>query len=138
MPDARSDREPVCRPSALGAFGAPSACAGPPVTGLSKRPCYYPDATCRGGHLAFSPVRCALMSESPNHTARRARYCIYVLGGACVALGFSLEMVPSLADVCPPLAGRICAGIGAVVMAVGRFGSDRFLRRCEMLLTGWL
>jgi hypothetical protein len=68
---------------------------------------------------------------------RRARYFLYLLGGVFVALGFSLEMVPALAAVSHPLAGRICAGIGAVVLSEGRFGSDRFVRRCEVKLTGW-
>jgi len=40
-------------------------------------------------------------------------------------------------DVAPALAGRICAGIGAAILAAGRFGSDRFVLRCESLLTGW-
>lgn len=69
--------------------------------------------------------------------ARRARYSLYLLGGVFVALGFSLEMVPAMADVAPPLGGRICAGIGAVILATGRFGSDRFVLRCQMILSGW-
>ncbi len=69
--------------------------------------------------------------------ARRARYFLYLVGGVFVALGFSLEDVPALAAVAPPLAGRVCAGIGAVILSMGRFGSDRFVRRCEMLLTRW-
>lgn len=75
---------------------------------------------------------------SEDKAARRARYFLYLLGGVFVALGFSLEMVPALALSDSPLAGRICAGIGAVVLAAGRFGSDGFVRRCEGLLTGWL
>lgn len=74
---------------------------------------------------------------SEDKSARRARYFLYVLGGVFVALGFSLEMVPALAAVSPALAGRICAGIGAVILAAGRFGSDPFVRRCETLFTGW-
>lgn len=70
--------------------------------------------------------------------ARRARYFLYVLGGLFVATGFSLEMIPVLAAVSPALGGRICAGIGAVILSAGRFGSDRFVVRCESLLTGWL
>ena len=70
--------------------------------------------------------------------ARRARYFLYLLGGAFVALGFSLEMVPALAVVAPSLAGRVSAGIGAIVLSAGRFGSDRFVRRCETVLTGWI
>ena len=68
--------------------------------------------------------------------ARRARYFLYLLGGVFVALGFSLEMVPALAAVAPGIAGRVCAGIGALVLSAGRFGSDRFVLRCQMLLTG--
>jgi hypothetical protein len=70
--------------------------------------------------------------------ARRARYFLYLLGGVFVALGFSLEMVPAMAAIAPALAGRICAGIGAVILSGGRFAPDRFVLRCEMLLTGWL
>jgi len=75
------------------------------------------------------------MTEDPS--ARRARYFLYLLGGVFVALGFSLEMVPAMAAVAPELAGRVCAGIGALILALGRFGSDRLVRRCETLLTGW-
>lgn len=77
----------------------------------------------------------AFMSE--DRAVRRARYFLYLLGGVFVALGFSLELVPALASSAPALAGRICAGIGALILSAGRFGSDRFVQRCEMLLTGW-
>jgi hypothetical protein len=72
-----------------------------------------------------------------DRAARRARYFLYLLGGVFVALGFSVEMVPAMADIAPALAGRICAGIGAVILAAGRFGSDRLVLGCERLLTGW-
>jgi hypothetical protein len=75
------------------------------------------------------------MAEDP--TARRARYFLYLLGGVFVALGFSLEMVPAFAAIAPSLAGRVSAGIGALILSVGRFGSDRVVLRCETLLTGW-
>jgi uncharacterized membrane protein len=68
---------------------------------------------------------------------RRARHCFYGIGIAFVVLGFALEMVPALAAVSAPLAARICAGLGAVILSVGRFGSDRFVNRCERALTGW-
>jgi hypothetical protein len=42
-----------------------------------------------------------------------------------------------MAAVAPELAGRVSAGLGALILAVGRFGSDRIVRRCEILLTGW-
>jgi hypothetical protein len=63
--------------------------------------------------------------------ARQARYFLYLLGGAFVALGFALEMVPVLAAVAPSMAGRISAGVGASILSVGRFGSDRFVRRWQ-------
>jgi len=75
------------------------------------------------------------MADDPS--ARRARYFLYLLGGVFVALGFALERVPAMAAVTPDLAGRVSAGIGALILSVGRFGSDRLVRRCEMLLTGW-
>jgi hypothetical protein len=75
---------------------------------------------------------------SDDRDSRRARYFLYLLGGVFVALGFSLEMVPAFAALSPSLAGRVCAGVGAVILSAGRFGSDRFVRRCEMVLTGWL
>ena len=68
---------------------------------------------------------------SEENAARRARYFLYLLGGVFVALGVSLEMVPALAALSPSLAGRICAGIGAVILSAGRFGSDRFVLGCE-------
>ena len=70
-------------------------------------------------------------------TVRRARYFLYLLGGGFVALGFSLEMVPAFAAVAPPLGGRVCAGIGAVILAIGRFASNRVVQRCEGALTRW-
>jgi len=54
-----------------------------------------------------------------------------------VALGFALEMVPNLATVTPWWSGRACAFIGLVFLSLGRFASDRIVRRCESLLTGW-
>jgi membrane protein implicated in regulation of membrane protease activity len=70
-------------------------------------------------------------------SARRARYFLYALGGVFVALGFALEMVPYLASVTWWWSGRVCALIGVVFLSIGRYASDRFVRRCESLLTGW-
>jgi hypothetical protein len=67
---------------------------------------------------------------------RDARNVFYGLGIAVVLLGFSLEMVPALAAIASPLAGRVCAGIGALILAVGRFGSDSLMRRCRAFVTG--
>jgi hypothetical protein len=77
----------------------------------------------------------AVIERDP--ATRRARYFLYVLGGVFVALGFCLEMIPALAAVAPALAGRVCAGVGAILLSAGRFGSDRMVLRCEHSLTGW-
>ena len=89
--------------------------------------------------VACRSVRCGRMigDSGEDKAARRARYFLYLLGGVFVALGFSFERVPALAEVAPSLAGRVSAGVGAVVLSVGRFGSDRLVRRCETLLMRW-
>jgi hypothetical protein len=77
------------------------------------------------------------MNGEDAKAARQARHFLYGLGIAFVLLGFSLDMIPALKGVAAPLSGRICAGIGAVILSAGRFGSDRLVRRCQRLLTGW-
>ncbi len=63
---------------------------------------------------------------------RRSRYLLYLLGGAVVAFGYCLEMVPALAAISPPLGGRACAGLGALILSFGRFGPDRLVRRIRL------
>jgi hypothetical protein len=67
---------------------------------------------------------------------RGVRNALYGLGIAFVLIGFSLEMIPALAAISSPLAGRVCAGIGALILAFGRFGSERVMQRCRALVTG--
>jgi hypothetical protein len=67
--------------------------------------------------------------------ARRARYSLYLLGAIFVTIGFSLEMVPVLADATPWWSGRASAFVGAVCFSIGRFASDRFVRQCDALLS---
>lgn len=74
---------------------------------------------------------------SDGFNARRARQVLYVLGGLWVALGFALETVPVLVDATPELSGRVCAGLGAVILIAGRFGSDRLMQRCENVMARW-
>jgi hypothetical protein len=78
-------------------------------------------------------------ANPPMPTPRPAapRYFLYALGGIFVAVGFALEMVPNLANATPWWSGRACAFIGVVFLSIGRFASDRIVRRCESLLTGW-
>jgi hypothetical protein len=72
-------------------------------------------------------------SRIDDPAARGVRNVFYGLGIAFVLVGFSLEMVPALAVSVPPLAGRICAGIGALILAAGRFSSDDLMLRCRAL-----
>ena len=61
--------------------------------------------------------------------ARKGRYALYLLGGFFAALGIALEMVPVFASVTPVRVAKGCALLGAVVLAVGRFSPDGFVRR---------
>ena len=82
----------------------------------------------------MSPRKSSARIDDP--AARGVRNLFYGSGIAFVLLGFSLESIPALATIASPLAGRVCAGIGALVLAVGRFGSDGLMRRCRALLRG--
>lgn len=75
-------------------------------------------------------------SRIDDPAVRNVRNVFYGFGIAFVLLGFSLEMVPALAAIASPLAGRVCAGIGALILAVGRFGSDDLMRRCRVFVKG--
>ncbi len=72
-------------------------------------------------------------TEDPS--ARRARYALYVIGAVFIALGFSLESIPALAAVTPWWSGRASALVAVLFLVIGRYGSDRLVRRCESLLT---
>jgi hypothetical protein len=61
--------------------------------------------------------------------ARKGRYALYLLGGFFAALGIALEMVPLFASVTPVRVAKGCALLGAVILAVGRFSPDAFVRR---------
>jgi hypothetical protein len=78
-------------------------------------------------------VRRAARIDDP--AARGVRNLFYGTGIAFVLLGFSLDMVPALSALVSPAAGRICAGVGALILAVGRFGSDNLMHRCRALVT---
>lgn len=74
-----------------------------------------------------SPALPAPRGEEPR--ARKGRYAIYVLGGFFGALGIALEMVPLFASVTPVRVAKGCALLGAVILAVGRFAPNHFVRR---------
>jgi uncharacterized membrane protein YccC len=68
--------------------------------------------------------------------SRRARKFLYVLGTLFIVLGVAL-FVPSLADEGTDSGGVVCLIVGGLLLIGARFGSERFVRRCESLLTGW-
>jgi hypothetical protein len=73
-------------------------------------------------------------ANDESRAARRARHSLYLVGGFFAALGIALELVPALAALTPAIAAKSCVLLGALILAVGRFASDRFVARCEALV----
>jgi drug/metabolite transporter (DMT)-like permease len=69
-------------------------------------------------------------------STQRARKFLYVLGTLFIVLGVAL-FVPPLAEEGTDHAGVVCMIVGTLLFTVAKFGSERFVRRCESLLTGW-
>lgn len=73
------------------------------------------------------------MAETPSvrsaQLARKGRYSLYVIGAFFAALGIALELVPLFASVVPVRVAKATVLLGAVILAVGRFGSDGIVRR---------
>jgi len=74
-------------------------------------------------------------AASESRAARKARYTFYIVGALFGALGMALELVPLFASVTPTRVAKACALLGAVILAVGRFSPDRFVERCDALLS---
>lgn len=70
-------------------------------------------------------------------SVRRARYFLYALGGIFTALALLFDLAPSLASVVPDYAVRGCALLAVALLSIGRFAPDRWVLRCQGLLTGW-
>lgn len=66
--------------------------------------------------------------------ARQGRAVLYLVGGVLAGSAVLLDLLPSLAPFASPLRVRLCALAGAFFLALGRFGSARFL---SALGTGW-
>jgi hypothetical protein len=69
--------------------------------------------------------------DGEKRAARSARDSLYVVGGVFAALGIALELVPALAEVTPSRAARGCVLFGALILSIGRFAPDRFVRRFD-------
>jgi hypothetical protein len=68
-------------------------------------------------------------SATPERLARKGRYALYVLGGFFAALGIVLELVPFFASWVPVRVAKGTVLVGAIILSVGRFGSDTLVRR---------
>ena len=60
---------------------------------------------------------------------RRRRHRLYAIGTAVAIAGIILGTMPYFAERTPILVAKGCASAGALILAVGRFASDQFLRR---------
>ncbi len=78
-----------------------------------------------------------LSTVEQSAAARRARYLFYVLGGCFVLLALACDLMPQLVSVVPAHAAKGCALLAIVFLGLGRFASDRWVRRCAGLITGW-
>ena len=60
---------------------------------------------------------------------RRRRHRLYLVGTAVAMAGFTMGTMPLFAERTPILVAKSCAVVGVVILAIGRFASDHFLRR---------
>ena len=60
---------------------------------------------------------------------RRRRHRLYAVGTAVALSGMTLGTMPVFAERTPILVAKSIAMIGAVILAIGRFAPDHFLRR---------
>ena len=60
---------------------------------------------------------------------RRRRHRLYLVGTAVAMAGIIMGTMPLFAEATPIYVSKGCAAIGAMILAVGRFASDHFLRR---------
>lgn len=60
---------------------------------------------------------------------RRRRNRLYLVGTAIAVAGIIMGSLPLFAERTPIMVSKGCAAIGAVILALGRFAPDHFLRR---------
>jgi hypothetical protein len=60
---------------------------------------------------------------------RRRRHRLYLVGTAIAMAGIIMGTMPLFAEHTPIYVSKGCAAVGALILAVGRFASDHFLRR---------
>jgi hypothetical protein len=60
---------------------------------------------------------------------RRRRHRLYVIGMAVAIAGIIMGTMPLFAEHTPIHVSKGCAAVGALILAIGRFAPDHFLRR---------
>jgi hypothetical protein len=68
-------------------------------------------------------------TEEAVRNARKRRNTIYLVGSAFAAAGLTMGTMPLFAQHTPVVVAKGCALLGALILAVGRFAPDHFLRR---------
>lgn len=76
-------------------------------------------------------------SSNERQPVRRARYFFYGLGGIFTALALLFDLVPSLSSAVPDAAVKGCAMLAVLLLAIGRFSTDRWVLRFQGMFTGW-
>jgi hypothetical protein len=72
------------------------------------------------------------MTDTPQEPAappRKRRNALYLVGTAVAAAGITLGTMPLFREMTPILVAKGLALAGAMILAVGRFAPDSFLRR---------
>ncbi|MEJ0034668.1 MAG: hypothetical protein WDO68_01060 [Gammaproteobacteria bacterium] len=60
---------------------------------------------------------------------RRRRHRLYLIGTAFAIAGIAMGSMPFFAERTPIVVAKGCAAIGALILGIGRFASDHFLRK---------
>jgi hypothetical protein len=60
---------------------------------------------------------------------RRRRHRLYLVGTAVAIAGMTMGTMPLFAERTPILVAKGCASVGALILMIGRFAPDHFLRR---------
>ena len=71
----------------------------------------------------------AELPQDPEGAPRKRRYTFYLVGSAVAAAGITLGTMPMFREMTPILVAKGIALVGAMILAVGRFAPDSFLRR---------
>jgi hypothetical protein len=68
-------------------------------------------------------------TDGAGRGARKRRNTLYLVGSAFAAAGITMGTMPMFAEHTPILMAKGCALLGALILSVGRFAPDHFLRR---------